>query len=97
MGLVLHVEPVPHVDPLLLLLDCWMTWTAESKDRFLLQTLPLNNVYAPYVRLNTHTMNQDTKVTENSKVEKKFRNDAVTITTILNNNFTTILRNPIGD
>ena len=68
-ALVLHVEPVVHVDPLLLLLDCWMNWTAESKDHLLLQTLPLNNVYAPYVRLNTHTMNQDTKVTQYLKVK----------------------------
>ena len=37
-----------------------MNWTAESKDHFLLQTLPLHNVYATYVRLNTHTMNYDT-------------------------------------
>ena len=61
---VLHVEPVVHVDPLLLLLDCWMNWTAESKDHFLLQTLPLNNVYATYVRLNTHTMIDDNNVTQ---------------------------------
>ena len=64
MVLVLHVEPVVHVDPLLLLLDCWMNWTAESKDHFLLQTLPLNNVYATYVRLNTHTMIDDNNVTQ---------------------------------
>ena len=38
--------------------------TAESKEYFLLQLLPLNNVYASYVRLNTHTMNQDTNVTQ---------------------------------
>ena len=61
---VLHVEPVVHVDPLLLLLDCCMNWTAESKDHFLLQTLPLNNVYATYVRLNTHTMIDDNNVTQ---------------------------------
>ena len=69
-ALVLHVEPVVHVDPLLLLLDCWMNWTAESKNQFLLQTSPLHNVYATYVRLNTHTMNQDTKVTQYLKVRK---------------------------
>jgi hypothetical protein len=46
-------------------LDCWMNWTAESKDHFLLQTSPLNNVYATCVRLNTHTMIDDTKVTQN--------------------------------
>ena len=68
MALVLHVEPVVHVDPLLLLLDCWMNWTAESKDHILLQTLPLHNVFATYARLNTHTMNYDTKVTQHLKV-----------------------------
>ena len=86
MVIVLHVEPVVHVDPLLLLLDCWMNWTAESKNQFLLQTSPLHNVYATYVRLNTHTMNYDTKVTQHLKVRSKFRNDTATITTFLNNN-----------
>ena len=62
--LVLHVEPVVHVDPLLLLLDCCMNWTAESKDHFLLQTLPLHNVYATDIRLNTHTMIDDNNVTQ---------------------------------
>ena len=63
-ALVLHVEPVLLVDPLLLLLDCWMNWTAESKDHFLLQTLPLHNVFATYARLNTHTMIDDNNVTQ---------------------------------
>ena len=62
-ALVLHFEHIVHVDPLFFL-DCWMNWTAESKDHFLLQTLPLNNVYAPYVRLNTHTMIDDNNVTQ---------------------------------
>ena len=62
--LVFHVEPVVHMDSLLLLLDCWMNWTAESKEHFLLKTSPLITVHATYVRLNTHTMNQDTNVTQ---------------------------------
>ena len=62
--LVLHVEPVVHMDSLLLLLDCWMNWTAESKDHFLLKTSPLITVHASYVHLNTHTMNHDTNVTQ---------------------------------
>jgi hypothetical protein len=43
--------------------------TVESKDDFLLQTLPLNNVYAPYVRLNTHTMNHDNRVIQDGMVK----------------------------
>jgi len=39
------------------------------KEPLLLQTSPLNNVYATYVCLNTHTMNQDNKVTHHSKVK----------------------------
>ena len=62
--LVLHVEPVVHVYPLLLLLDCWMNWTAESKNQFLLQTSTFNNVYGTHVRLNTHTMIDDNNVTQ---------------------------------
>ena len=43
--------------------------TAESKDHFLLQTLPLNNVYATYACLNTHTMNHDNRVIQDGMVK----------------------------
>ena len=81
---VSHFGPVKHV-------DCWTTWTSESKEQFLWQTSPLNNVEATYECLNKRTMNQDNKATNNWKVRKKVWNDTVTITTILTIILTAIL------